>query len=137
MGNRGAKGGWGTPAMDPPKLSELLVGDSERGIGQALWSYSSSVIHVSLYGILQSVLDPPETGTPLEGPSLAGFGTDSKGVNAQSFCLLSLLVSAGNVRNALMGWEPMGWKTACNEAQQLGVTLLSSLRAADTDVGVN
>ena len=112
VATRGKKvtvGGVGRPSI-PQQISRLVVQDSERQLGRVEWSYLSSIVHVTWYGLRQSI-DPPAADTVL-GPPLAGIGTSASAVNAHVVCLLRLLRAAASARNTLMGWSSDGWAAA-------------------------
>ncbi|MGH8994917.1 MAG: hypothetical protein ACRDYB_02605 [Acidimicrobiales bacterium] len=126
----------GKPRLDatrrpsvPLRIAEILVGDRRREIGKVQWSYSSSVIHVTWYGIRQAVVEGPSDEVGI-GPSIAMVGTQSKAVNARSSCLLRTLRYAGTARRTLMGWIDDRWTEACRQAENHENALLKSIVAS-------
>lgn len=124
-GTRVTVGGVGRPSM-PTRISELVVLDADRQIGRVQWSYLSSIVHVTWYGLRQSV-DPPIAGGGL-GPSVAGIGTDTSQVHPQVICLLRLLRAAARARHTLMGWSSDEWSAAESAALDMEAAILDSIR---------
>jgi len=131
--------GWGVawnrtkPVIDgesrpniPDGIDALVLDESKGTLGRVQWSYLSSVLHVTWYGLRQAIIeDPPDN--PLLGPSLAGVGTESKSVNSQSLCLLLALRRAATKRMIYMGWVDDEWQEACRQSAAHELALLKWL----------
>jgi hypothetical protein len=89
----------------------MATGGQARDLGKVQWSYLSSVMHVTWYGISQAVVEGPAEPGGL-GPSMALVGMESKAVNTQSLCLLRCLRQAGAARMTMMGWLDDDWVAA-------------------------
>ncbi len=112
------------PAIDgtkrpsiPEGIAEMATGDRAKDLGKVQWSYLSSVMHVTWYGLGQGVMEGPAEPVGF-GPSTAMIGTESKAVNAQSLCLLRSIRHAGTARLTMMGWLDDAWA----EAEQVSVS---------------
>jgi len=101
----------------PNGISRLLLDDREARLGRVQWSYLSAVVHVTWYGLSPGIIDPPQESAAL-GPSLAGVGTESRSVDAQSLCLIRALRRAGTIRMIYMGWIDEEWRRACELAER-------------------
>jgi hypothetical protein len=121
--NKVTVGNVGRPSI-PQKISQLVVQDSEQQLGRVEWSYLSSIVHVTWYGLRQSV-DPPAAQTGL-GPSLGQIGTSTSAVNAHVVCLLRLLRAAASARHTLMGWSSDDWTTAESRSRDLENAIIRS-----------
>lgn len=126
----------GKPKLDttrrpsiPRRIAEIVVGDRRREIGKVQWSYLSSVIHVTWYGLRQAVVEGPSDEAGV-GPSIAMVGTEARAVNAQSVCLLRMLRYAGAARFTLMGWADEEWIDACRQAESHENSLLKAITAS-------
>jgi len=121
----------GTRRPSPgPEATKVLVDIAGSTLGQTLWSYQSDIMHSAWYALAQAVLAPPQGQPGLLTPTRAGFGTDSRGVNAQTVCALRLILHAANERVVLMGWQMPEWTAAAERAEQLDHLIMKSIRAA-------
>jgi hypothetical protein len=92
----------------PGSFSALLVDDAEVNLGNSIWSYLSSVDHMTLYGLLEAFDRTPTDVSPLL-PQLANFGTSSDSVTTYAVCLLRMFAAAADARFDLMGWSWPEW----------------------------
>lgn len=110
-------------------IARLVLRDDGRDLGPVQWSYLSSLVHVTWYGLRQSVVEPPRDNVTL-GPSIASIGTQSSSVNAQSLCLLLALRAAGEARLTMMGWLDQEWRDAVKVSATHELDLLRAVSAA-------
>lgn len=112
------------------RIAEILTGNSEQRLGRVQWSFLSAVSHVTWYGIVQGIVEPPDPAVGV-GQSIAKVGTASLSVNAQSICLLRALRYAGHARFTLMGWQDdEAWADALRQAENHERALLAWMRSA-------
>lgn len=117
---------WPSPG---PEATKVLVDIAGSTLGQTLWSYQSGIMHSAWYALAQAVISPPEEVPGSLTPSRAGFGTDSRGVNAQTVCALRLVTNAARHRVELMGWQIPEWTAAVQRAEQLDDAIMRSIRS--------
>ena len=111
-------------------IAEMVLGDGGRDLGRVQWSYLSSVMHVTWYGLRQSIVEGPADDVRI-GPSIASVGTQSRSVNAQSLCLLRALRYAGTGRMTMMGWLDDEWHQAAHQSETHERALLEWIIAAN------
>jgi hypothetical protein len=96
-------------------IAQMVLADNTRPLGKVQWSYLSSVVHSTWWGIRQAVVEGPrDSGL---GPSVAMIGTESRAVNNQSLCLLRALRYAGTARLTTMGWLDDVWRDAAQRSE--------------------
>jgi hypothetical protein len=106
-----------------PSIAEMVLGDRTQDLGKVQWSYLSSVVHVTWWGIRQAVVEGPGDDIGL-GPSTGMIGTESNAVNTQSLCLLRALRHAGTARFTMMGWLDDDWNEAAQQSATHELALL-------------
>ncbi|MDA8317869.1 MAG: hypothetical protein M0010_22290 [Actinomycetota bacterium] len=120
--------GSGRPSV-PDSFSRLLVGDTEKEIGKALWSYLSGVSHSVWWALRQSITQPPSYPEGSQAPRPAGFGTDGLQVGAQTICLSRILRSAVSARMKLMGWPRDEWVDIEGRLQKMEGSVIQAVVA--------
>lgn len=121
--------GIGRPSL-PRAFSELIVGDSERVLGSALWSYLSGVGHSAWWALRESVVLPPRDG--LLGVNPSAFGTESGKVGAYTVCVGRALRAATSARIALMGWPDAEWTKVTARLEQMDLAIMRSIAMSRT-----
>jgi hypothetical protein len=109
----------------PGSFSVLLVDDAEVNLGNTIWSYLSSVDHMTLYGLLQS-FDRHRTEVSPLLPQVASFGTSSDSVTTYAICLLRMFGAAADARFNLMGWSWPEWLEARRRAASMERQLMEA-----------